>query len=148
MGVQSIALEDVAPITMQAGAADLSALAPEQAVGKKRGVDAQFIAGDDEVTRDDRQKMRRKQKKKTKGNGTAGAGVGAVENDKFQDLKNDSRVIQTNTGSKTGKSEYSKSADFFTRMQQEVSTGISKKRRERDDKDDKEQVQRSNRVKL
>jgi hypothetical protein len=151
MGVQSIALEDVAPITMLdgVGGGGASAQAPEQAVGKKRGLDAQFIAGDEEVTREDRQKMRRKQKKKQGANRTTSGGAAALENDKFQDLKNDSRVTMKNSDRSSGKSEYSKSADFFSRMQNEVSTGINNKKLEREKRGEvSDQAIRSSRVKL
>ena len=150
MAVQSIALEDVAPMTMLAGEAGSTAQAPEQSVGKKRGLDAQFVGGDEEITRSDRQKMRRKQKKKQISSGkNAASNVVSAENDKYQDLKNDSRVIQKNTEKSTGKSEYSKSSDFFSRLQEEVSSGIKKKRSEHDQSDGKSgQAMRSSRVKL
>lgn len=150
MAVQSIALEDVAPITMLSGGDSSTAQAPEQSVGKKRGLDAQFVGGDEEITRSDRQKMRRKQKKKQNSSGkSAASNVLSEKNDTYQDLKNDSRVIQKNTERNTGKSEYSKSSNFFARMQEEVSSGIRKKKHE-GDKTDQRGVQdmRSSRMKL
>lgn len=149
MGVQSIALEDVAPVSMAVG----SAQAPEQMVGKKRGLAAQFISeGEEEVTRSDRQKMRRKQQKhkqKQGGQAAAGEGAGAQRRDEFQDLKNDSRVIQKHSEKSAGKSEYSKSSEFFSRLQQEVSSGISKKKlKEKGGVDSTETLERSSRVKL
>jgi hypothetical protein len=157
LGVQSIALEDVAPISVSLlgeGGGSTAAQAPEQAVGKKRGLDAQFVGGDEEITRSDRQKMRRKHKKKQQqqqggGSQSATGNVVSAENDKFDDLKRDSRVIQKNTERGTGKSEYSKSADFFSRMQEEVSSGIKKKKHEGDKSDQSSaQAMRSSRVKL
>lgn len=104
---------------------NLRAQAPEQAVGKKRGLSAQFVSGStsEEVTREDRQKMRRKMKKKQQQQPSSSSSSSASSRgDSYEDLKKDSRVLQTASDRSSGKSEYSKSADFFSRLQEEVST--------------------------
>ena len=123
ISVQSIALEDIAPITLSdVGSGSSAAQAPEQRVGKKRGLDAHFVDGENEITRNDRQRMRRKLKKKQ----TVSNGRKSLISDDH-DLKIDARVTLDNvTELNSKKIGYSKSSEYFSRMQTEASDNISR----------------------
>jgi len=144
--VPAIMLEDIAPYRSHVGHQSNSTLEPEQVYEKKRGRDG-ALAGyaDKEITQDDRKRLRRARKEahkkkavdeKARDRTTAqtnpdSAEYRALQNKKTNDiLSSDKRVVDgkisgsgKSFGDKKEKS-YSKSADFFSTLQEQVSLEI------------------------
>lgn len=152
--LSSLQLEDVTPLT--SAQATTSQLAPEQVHEKKHGKQASLMA-EEEMTSDDRKRARRASKAANKakkvheadekmhtgakeGPGSARDKIREENKTIDEELKRDSRVLLTTPGpagsssnkkAKTAPSQdttsYSKSASFFSRLQQETSDQIKKK---------------------
>lgn len=112
-------MEDVLPTTQRTATVYSSSLAPEQIYEKKRGRDAAFLSSS-EADRDDRQRLRRA--KKASRNRIRKAQ--ALESGNLDvSLKKDKRVVVADDSSTQTKS-FSKSANFFSQMQQNVKQNI------------------------
>ena len=145
--VPAIMLEDIAPYRSHVGHQSNSTLEPEQVYEKKRGRDG-ALAGyaDKEITQDDRKRLRRVRKEahkkkavdeKARDRTTAqtnpdSAEYRALQNKKTNDiLSSDKRVVAGKIagggGGKNGdkkEKSYSKSTDFFSSLQEQVSLEI------------------------
>jgi hypothetical protein len=135
--VESLQMEDVTPV----GESRAAARAPEQVAAKKSGRAAALVASE-ELTREDRQRLRRAAKGKAKKDKKAGAGSDSNSAARLQDqLRADKRVVlaadggagraQSGSGPAdrrrrqgAGGDSLSKSATFFAQLQRQTQAQI------------------------
>lgn len=125
----AVEMEDITPFSVNTAA---TIGAPEQLMEKKRGKKITMLTSA-ELTREDRRKLRKhkkeenKLKKKEQDKDSSIQNLRRKADEKLNsELKSDKRVIMTSSNGKSTPSSFTKSSNFFSKLQEDATKNIEK----------------------